>query len=302
MALPQSGIFALGTVAHTYLELDLREDADAGALASAVAQLCASRTTMGGVNQVAGFRPDLWRRLSPSTTPPDLSGFDEPVTGRDGFTMPATQHDVVLWVAGGSYDVVFDAVLLALARLDPHARLASETAGWTYHRDLDLTGFIDGTENPVLSVAPTQVLVPEGRPGAAGSVLLLQRWGHDSAAWTALGAAGQEQVMGRTKAASVELDDKPETSHVARTDQDTYGHILRRNVAYGTVSDHGTMFVGFAASRGPLAAMLDSMAGVDGPRDALTRYTTPLSGAYYFVPSTDDLVALAPEPDEPDVD
>jgi putative iron-dependent peroxidase len=295
MALPQSGIFALGTLAHTYLELDLREGADAGALAAAVAQLCASRTTMGGVNQVAGFHPALWRRVSPST-PPDLSGFDEPVTGSDGFTMPATQHDVVLWVAGGSYDVVFDAVLVALALLDPHATLATETPGWIYHHDLDLTGFIDGTENPTLSVAPTQVLVPEGLPGAAGSVLLLQKWGHDSAAWTALGTTGQEQVMGRTKAGSVELEDKPETSHVARTDQDTHGHILRRNVAYGTVSDHGTMFVGFAASRRPLASMLDSMAGVDGPRDALTRYATPLTGAYYFVPSTDDLVSLAPDP------
>ncbi len=298
MAQPQSGIFALGTVAHTYLELDLREGADAGALAAAVAQLCASHTTMGGVNQVAGFRPGLWYGVSPSTSPPDVSGFDEPVIGRDGFTMPATQHDVVLWVAGGSYDVVFDAVLLVLDRLDPHATLATETRGWVYHRDLDLTGFVDGTENPALSVAPTQVLVPAGRPGAAGSVLLLQKWGHDSAAWTALGTTGQEQVIGRTKAGNVELEDKPETSHVARTDQDTYGHILRRNVAYGTVSDHGTMFVGFAASRRPLAAMLDSMAGVDEPRDALTRYATPLTGAYYFVPSTDDLVALAPDLDD----
>jgi porphyrinogen peroxidase len=34
--------------------------------------------------------------------------------------------------------------------------------------------------------------------------------------------------------------------------------------------------------------MLDSMAGVtDGVRDALTRYTRPLTGAYYFIPSTE---------------
>ena len=33
-------------------------------------------------------------------------------------------------------------------------------------------------------------------------------------------------------------------------------------------------------------AMLESMAGVhDGVRDALTRYTHPLTGAYYFIPS-----------------
>jgi putative iron-dependent peroxidase len=67
---------------------------------------------------------------------------------------------------------------------------------------------------------------------------------------------------------------------------------------YGTVSDHGTMFVGFSATRPPLAAMLESMAGIDdGSPDALTRYTTPLTGAYYFVPSTEALCRLAPEED-----
>ena len=36
--------------------------------------------------------------------------------------------------------------------------------------------------------------------------------------------------------------------------------------------------------------MLESMLGLsDGVRDALTRYTQPLTGAYYFVPSTQDL-------------
>jgi porphyrinogen peroxidase len=101
-------------------------------------------------------------------------------------------------------------------------------------------------------------------------------------------------VIGRTKADSIELDPKPETAHAARTDQDDFGHVLRRNTAYGTVSDHGTVFVGFASSRPPLHRMLESMAGVDGPRNALTIYTTPLTGAYYWVPPTSDLVAVAP--------
>jgi len=39
--------------------------------------------------------------------------------------------------------------------------------------------------------------------------------------------------------------------------------------------------------------MLESMAGlVNGSRDALTYYTRPLTGAYYFVPSTDTLVRV----------
>lgn len=69
---------------------------------------------------------------------------------------------------------------------------------------------------------------------------------------------------------------------------------------YGTVTDHGTMFVGFAATQRPLAAMLDSMAGrANGIRDALTRYTHPVTGAYYFVPSVQSLRRFAtPEDDD----
>jgi len=99
--------------------------------------------------------------------------------------------------------------------------------------------------------------------------------------------------MGRTKLDSIELEAKPDDSH--RRAQRP-GHVrahLRRNMAYGTVTDHGTMFVGFCAEQEPLQKMLESMAGLaSGTRDALTKYTHPLTGAYYFVPSTDALRAF----------
>src|SRR6266705_2127166 len=205
MSTPQSGIFALGTASHAYLELDARERGAARELVSAVASLREPRTTMGGVNLVAGFRPELWRELMP----------------------------------------------------------------------------VD---------APQVALIPDGDPGAGGAVLLLQKWAHDVAAWESLPAARQEQVMGRTKLDSVELEDKAPESHVGSTDQDRFGKIFRRNMPYGTVTDHGTMFVGFSAEQRPLSAMLENMVGLtDGVRDALTIYTQPLTGAYYFVPSTQSL-------------
>jgi len=65
---------------------------------------------------------------------------------------------------------------------------------------------------------------------------------------------------------------------------------------HGTVTDDGTMFVGFSREQRSLAAMLESMAGLAGGfRDALTRCARPLTGAYYFVPSTDSLLR-APDP------
>ncbi len=101
--------------------------------------------------------------------------------------------------------------------------------------------------------------------------------------------------MGRTKPDSVELEDRPADSHVASTDQDRFGHIFRRNIPYGTVAEHGTVFVGFSAQQRPLSDMLASMAGITtGTRDALTYFTRPVTGAYYVVPSIEALRRLAP--------
>jgi porphyrinogen peroxidase len=290
----QSGIFALGTASHAYLEFDATGGKSASAVVRAVASLREPQTTMGGVNLVAGFRPEAWRQVLPEDSPAELAGFDAEVAGVEGFVMPATQHDAVLWLSGSAYDVIFDVARAAIAELAGVASLADETSSWPYRHDLDLTGFIDGTENPTLIEAPELVLVPEGQPGAGGTILLLQKWAHDATAWESLAVPAQEAVIGRTKADSTELADKPPDSHVASTDQDRFGKIFRRNMPYGTVSDHGTMFVGFSSTQRPLAAMLESMAGLaEGRRDALTRYTQPRSGAYYFVPSIESLRAVS---------
>ena len=294
---PQAGLFALGTSSHAYLEFDLLPGAAPQALVSGLADLREPRTTIGGVNLVVGLRPELWRGVG-GAAPDGLRGFDRPVTGPDGFAMPATQHDAVLWLAGAAYDVVFDVARRAIAALAAVASVADETSSWPYQHDRDLTGFIDGTENPSLARAPAVALVPAGAPGAGGSVLLLQRWSHDVAAWEALSVTAQEAVIGRSKDDSQELDPRPTSSHVARTDQDDAGDIFRRNMPYGTVTAHGTMFVGFAAGQRPLATMLERMAGVDGPRDDLTRYSTPETGAYYFVPALSALHRYATDPDD----
>jgi putative iron-dependent peroxidase len=290
MGTAQPGIFALGTASHAYVELDAVAGVPAREFVTAIASLREPRTTMGGVNLVAGFRPEVWREVMPADAPAGLSGFAEEVVGPDGFRMPATQHDAVLWISGSAYDVVFDVGRAAMSALAGHASVGAETSSWPYRHDLDLTGFVDGTENPSLLDAPDIALVPEGEQGVGGTVLLLQKWAHDAPAWESIPGAEQERVIGRTKAESEELEDRPADSHVARTDQEDFGEIFRRNMPYGTITAHGTMFVGFCARQAPLAAMLDSMAGrTTGVRDALTRFTVPLSGAYYFVPSADAL-------------
>jgi putative iron-dependent peroxidase len=251
------------------------------------------RTTIGGVNLVVGFRPELWSTVAPQVAPHGVVGFNEPIVGHGGTTLPATQHDVVLWMTGATYDVVFDLSRAAVMELAGVADLANEMVGWPYHHDRDLTGFIDGSENPTIVEATAVAIVPDGVPSEGASILLLQQWEHDAIGWERLPVAAQEEIIGRRKSDSAELDPRPPTSHVARTDQEVFGRIFRRNIAYGALSRHGTIFVGFSADQRILAAMLDSMVGRDGqPPDRLTSVTRALTGGYYVIPSADALAAF----------
>jgi porphyrinogen peroxidase len=303
MRVAQSGIFALGTGSHSYLEFDLLKSADPLTMIKAIANLREPRTTTGGVNLVAGFRPSLWERIAPQDVPAGVTDFDQAVQGVDGYAMPATQHDLWLWVAGHAYDKVFDVTREAMSVLTPVAILVSEVAGWTYKENRDLTGFIDGTENPSLSDAPEVALIPPQSRGAGGSIVLVQKWMHDASSFDALPIEEQEKVIGRTKDTSVELDEEVRgaQSHVSRTVIEEHGveqHIFRRNTPFGTATEHGTMFIGFSRDQHRLVRMLARMAGAeDGIRDALTRYTTAVSGAYYFVPSVESLRSFAAEDD-----
>jgi putative iron-dependent peroxidase len=172
---------------------------------------------------------------------------------------------------------------------------SDESEGWAYAQGRDLTGFVDGTENPAAFEAPGVVA-----PGGAGSIVLVQTWLHDAAALDRLSEREQELLMGRTKADSIELDESvmPPTSHVARTSvTDASGvelPIFRRNTALGTPGGHGTQFVGFSADRARLQLMLERMAGVpDGIRDRLTTVASAVSGAYYYVPALEELAGQA---------
>jgi putative iron-dependent peroxidase len=300
MATPQTGIFALGDAAHCYLEFSLTMGTGPEHFVRNVVAIHEPRTTVGGVNIVIGFRPELWSAVAGDDAPPELAGFNEPLAGYGGYSMPATQADLWLWIAGASYDVVFDLAREAVDKLAGCARLVSELTGWSYRHSRDLTGFEDGTENPALMIAPGIATIADGSPGAGGSVLLYQQWEHRAAAWAALPDDEQERVIGRTKPESIELaeDVMPADSHVSRTTVEEAGEerkIFRRNTAYGNVSAHGTVFVGFSAGQDRLNRMLRQMAGSDdGLRDALTRYSTPLTGAYYFVPSLQGLQRFAP--------
>lgn len=292
MATPQPGIFAQGTRSHRHLEFELLPDVTTEATLAALRGLRQPSATAGDANIVIGFSPALWRRIAPGVAPAALTEFPD----LDG--VPSTEHDIWVWIHGTGDDELLDISRAVAGLLQPVAAVAQEVAGFAYHDSRDLTGFIDGTENPVLEEAFTVATIADGNPGAGGSFAITQRWVHDLAAFERLPVPEQEGVFGRTKADSVELADdvKPPTAHIVRVvieDEDGEEmEIYRRSVPYGTVSENGLHFVAFSADPHRFTAMLERMFGAsDGLRDRLTEFSTPLTGAYWFVPGLEDLAA-----------
>ena len=289
MTTPQSGIFAIGPPAQVFLEFRLTEGAAVADLLRRAAVLALENTTTAAINLVVGVRPSLM--VGVMGCPLGVVDFSNSIVGPSGFTIPATQADVWFWIASNAPDRTFEAARRVIRSLIGYAQVTFCETGWIYHGNQDLTGFIDGTENPPLSAAPAIALFPAQSILAGSSLVLVQRWRHNLEAFENLSSSKQELVFGRTKVDSIEFDDDqmPPNSHVARTsipDGDSTLQIFRRSIPWGTPVDNGLVFIAFTNDQPRITQMLENMAGVsDGIRDALTHYSTPETGSYFLTPS-----------------
>ena len=90
---------------------------------------------------------------------------------------------------------------------------------------------------------------------------------------------------------------RPVTYHLCSVDLKEDGKglkIVRQSLPYGTASGtHGLYFCAYCARLHNIEQQLLSMFGdTDGKRDAMLRFTKPVTGGYYFAPSLDRLMAL----------
>ncbi|WP_421119208.1 Dyp-type peroxidase [Aquihabitans daechungensis] len=311
MARHQYGIFAEGTRAHHHLELSLRDGVGDAALAEALVAVRAANAdhrTTGGVNLVIGLGPDAWDRVRAGRSASVIRPFPGYESADGAFRAPATQRDVWLWAHGSSTDVVYDVVRTAAKALEPVAELALDVTGFTYHDSRDLTGFVDGSANPFLDEAPELMVIPDGEPGEGGCCAMTMRFRHDLDAFHALDEHEQELAFGRTKRDSVELDDdvKPADAHIALAEvegpEGEELEVYRRSVPWANASEQGLQFVSFGPDVDRFDRQLRALFGVDDPTlvDRFQRFTTALSGSFWFCPSVEDLDAVAPVPDDED--
>lgn len=282
--LPQ-GVFDKRFADHVFLEYSLTDNHTLASLRQALAAVSAQENQ--DLMVTLAFGPALSEQFPQG---PKLPTYGT-ATG-----LLDTQADVWVWLQGKDRGTTFDAARATNQLLGDKVILAREVVGFVYHDSRDLTGFVDGIGNPDGQKALEAATIPEGQPGAGGSVVLTQQWRHDLAAFHQLPQQEQEDVIGHTKPDAQEYDDDvmPANAHVGRVDVSKDGvvqRLWRRSVPYGNSQEHGLYFLSFACEWERYAFLLKRMFGAteDGITDRLTEFTQLVSGAWWFCPSQEQL-------------
>jgi len=247
-----------------------------------------------GLGAVIAFGDALWRDMRSGDSAPALKPFQPLGKG----IAPATQRDLLIHIQSLRHDVNFTLAQAAVAAFGEALKVQEEVQGFRWIEDRDLSGFVDGTENPQGEQREAVAIVGEG-VDAGGSYVFTQRWEHNLKLWSRLAVDKQEAIIGRTKVDNLELEGeaRPATSHVARVDLKEAGKglkILRQSLPYGSASGkNGLYFIAYAATLYNIEQQLLSMFGErDGKFDAMLRFTKPVSGSYFYAPSLAQLEAL----------
>lgn len=298
MATPQPSILMALGEHQWYVHLSRTENADLGLIKEALTNLRA-QCLQQGVQLGLFFGPSFLAALTDDVPNDfqDYPGYQSP----DGKVAKGTQEDLLIWLHSEHKDRNWDCQFTFRNAVEGHMKVARETITWIYGASLDLTGFIDGTANPEPTREHSVAIVPEGQPGAGGTFCIAQRWVHDLKYFNSLSLEEQENVFGRTKKESIRLEKQVPTSHLAHVElregetadasKPKRGEMVRRSTPYafhdGTV---GLYFMGFAKEQSVLRERMQAIYGENGQaRDAITDYSTPASGSYYFAPSLETL-------------
>jgi len=306
MPTSQSAILPEPQASALFLILRARDRASsARALGRAAAGVPALAKKVGALDARAklvsavALGPELWDAVSPGARPAKLRPFRAVSAG--GRSAPSSGGDLLLQVASKRPDLNLELARRFRAPLGDAVEVCDEVHGFRYLDSRDLTGFIDGTENPKgKERAEVALIGREDKAFAGGSYAYTQRYVHDLARWATLPDQEQEGIVGRRKRDSVELSDakKPPTAHIARAVIEENGkelEIVRHSFPYGTVSEAGLFFICYTRDLRIPDLMLSRIMGSagDGLYDRLMDFSRAVSGANFFAPSLSTLRALA---------
>ena len=206
---------------------------------------------------------------------------------------PSTQHALWLWLLGDDRGELLHRSQAIEAALAPALSVLQVTEGFRYNTDRDLTGYEDGTENPVDDAAVEAAIVANAGAGLDGGCFVaVQQWQHDLNGFAARPQTEQDNLIGRRKSDNEELEDAPLSAHVKRTAQESFSpeaFTVRRSMPWTENGKAGRMFVSFSRTLNAFEVQLRRMSGMeDGIVDGLYSFSRPLSGGYYWCPPLKD--------------
>lgn len=131
-----------------------------------------------------------------------------------------------------------------------------------------------------------------GRSLGGSSFVAVQQWVHDLDTFTSLPQQEQDHIIGRRRLDNEEIRNAPESAHIKRTEQESFApatFVLRRSMPWAEERGEGLFFVAFGNSLDAFEAQLRRMAGLDDRvPDALFRFSSPVTGGYYWCPPVRD--------------
>ncbi len=201
----------------------------------------------------------------------------------------ATTTDLWCWIRGDDRGDLLHRTRRIIRQLGPVFNLVDTTDAFLYASGRDLTGYEDGTENPVGEAAfEAAILMNDNSDLSGSSFVAVQQWQHDLDRFDALPGEQQDNIIGRRRSDNLELDDAPESAHVKRTAQESFdpeAFLVRRSMPWSIKSQAGLMFVAFGRSFDAFEAQLIRMTGADdGIEDGLFQFSHVLNSAYYWCP------------------
>lgn len=275
----QAGILAAVPSAARYMAFSMAQPRRAKAALAALA------AAADGDAVVVGVGASLARQLNASVE--GLRPFPRLTGAR--VKVPATSAALWCWIRGDDRGDILHRARALDAALGDAFKATAVVDGCRYHEGRDLTGYIDGTENPKGAKAlRTAIVTGQGAGLDGSSFVAVQQWLHHFQKFEAMSTREQDNAIGRRKRDDVELGNAPASAHVKRTAQESFdpeAFVVRRSMPWIDGARAGLMFVAFGASFDAFEAQMRRMAGMDdGVTDALFRFTQPLTGDYYWCP------------------
>jgi len=262
-----------------YVSFTLNHDANPEQLIKLLPDVVDVATTVTGIGipLVTALGADI----------PGLTIFPS-LAGR-GIAIPATQTAMWCWLRGEDRGELVHKTLALENRVSHIMQVSDIIDAFRYKDSRDLTGYVDGTENPRGDDAESAALLTDGPTGIKGSSFVaVQQWVHDLDYFHNQTQDEQDYIIGRRKSDNEEIDEAPVTAHVKRTAQESFdpaAFIVRRSMPWCDADGQGLVFVAFGNSFAAFEALLKRMIGLtDEHVDSLFRFSRPITGSYYWCP------------------